>query len=178
VFSHCIDMDKDKNNLNMFNGFGYSFCKNKKYCTKGLDYWHPGYAWAMTRKAYEKVNGLYDKGVLGSGDNIMALAFINKVQSMTNPNYHNDYNESMYEFQKNAKSLRLGYTPGVIRHHYHGSKQNRKYTERWKYLIKHLYSPIIHLGYNKKGILIPTRKFSKEFKDDILNYFKERKEDN
>lgn len=177
LFSHCIDMDKDKNNLNIFNSFGYSFCKNKKYTTKGLDYWHPGYAWAMTRKAYEKVGGIYDKGVLGSGDNIMALSFINKCKNMNNINYSQHYNDSMLEFQKKAKKLRLGYTPGLIRHYFHGSKKNRKYTERWQILMKHAFSPIQHLTYDSLGILIPTQEFSEEFKKDILNYFKERKED-
>jgi len=177
LFSHCIDMDKDKNNLNIFNSFGYSFSKNKKYTTKGLDYWHPGYAWAMTRKAYEKVGGIYDKGVLGSGDNIMALSFINKCKNMNNINYSQDYNDSMLEFQKKAKNLRLGYTPGLIRHYFHGCKKNRKYTERWQILMKHEFSPSRHLTYDPFGILIPTQEFSEEFKKDILNYFKERKED-
>jgi hypothetical protein len=177
LFSHCIDMDKDHTNLNIFNGFGYSFCKNKKYSCKGLDYWHPGYAWAITRKAYEKIGGLYDKGILGSGDTIMALSYINKVEKMTNTLYNNDYNISMYEFQKNAKNLRLGYTPGVIRHHFHGTKQNRKYTERWEILMKYSYTPILHIKYNKDGIIIPTYFFPKDFTDEILNYFKERKED-
>jgi hypothetical protein len=74
--------------------------------------------------------------------------------------------------------LRLGYVPGVIRHHFHGSKKNRKYTERWKTLIKHGYSPNIHIKYDEKGIIIPNMDFSIEFKQDIMNYFKERKEDN
>jgi hypothetical protein len=177
LFSHCIDMDKDKNTLNIFNSFGYSFSKNKKYTTKGLDYWHPGYAWAMTRKAYEKVGGIYDKGVLGSGDNIMALSFINKCKNMNNVNYSKDYNDSMLEFQKKAKKLRLGYTPGLIRHYFHGSKKNRKYTERWQILMKHEFSPNQHLTYDSFGILIPTAEFSQEFKKDIMDYFKERKED-
>ena len=177
LFSHCIDMDKDKNNLNIFNSFGYSFSKNKKYTTKGLDYWHPGYAWAMTRKAYEKVGGIYDKGVLGSGDNIMALSFINKCKNMNNVNYSKDYNDSMLEFQKKAKKLRLGYTPGLIRHYFHGSKKNRKYTERWQILMKHQFAPTRHLTYDPYGILIPTAEFSQEFKKDIMDYFKERKED-
>ena len=177
LFSHCIDMDKDESSLNHFNSFGYSFCKNKKYTTKGLDYWHPGYAWAITRKAYEKLGGLYDKGILGSGDSIMALSLINKCEKMTNPNYSEDYNNSMLEYQKKAKTLRIGYTPGVIRHNYHGSKKNRRYTERWQILIKHLYSPINHLTYDETGVLIPTELFTKEFENDILNYFKERKED-
>ena len=177
IFSHCIDMYKDETNLNFFNSFGYSFSKNKRYTTRGLDYWHPGYAWAITRKAYEKIGGLYDKGVLGSGDNIMAMSFINKCEKITNTEYSEDYNNSMMEYQKKAKTLRLGYTPGVIRHHYHGSKKNRKYTERWLILIKHLYSPIKHLTYDATGLLIPTAAFSDEFKKDIMDYFKERKED-
>lgn len=177
IFSHCIDMAKDKSNLSIFNSFGYSFSKNKKYTARGNDYWHPGYAWAMTRKAYKKIGGLYDKGVLGSGDNIMALSFINKCQHMNNENYNEDYNNSMMEYQEKAKSLRLGYTPGVIRHYYHGSKKNRQYTERWQILINREFSPIKHLTYDDFGILIPTEDFSSEFKEDMMNYFRERKED-
>lgn len=177
LFSHCIDMDKNENTLNIFNSFGYSFNKNKKYTQRGIDYWHPGYAWAITRKAYEKIGGIYDKGVLGSGDSIMALSFINKSGNMNNVNYSEDYNNGMLEFQKKAKTLRLGYTPGIIRHYFHGSKINRQYTERWQILIRHQYSPIHHLTYDSFGILIPTEQFSEEFKNDILDYFKERKED-
>jgi hypothetical protein len=178
LFSHCIDMKNDESNMNIFNGFGYSFNKNKKYTSKGLDYWHPGYAWAITRKAYEKIGGLYDRGVLGSGDNIMAVSFINKCKFLNNDNYSDDYNNSMLIYQEKASKLRLGYVPGVIRHHYHGSKQNRQYTERWKILMKYDYSPIQHVTYDEKGILIPTIFFSDDFKEDIMNYFRERKEDN
>jgi hypothetical protein len=177
LFSHAIDMDKDETNLNLFNSFGYSYCKNKVYTTKGNDYWHPGYAWAITRKAYEKIGGIYDKGVLGSGDNIMALSFISKAKNMNNINYHDDYNKSMTDYQAKTKGLRLGYTPGVIRHHYHGTKQNRQYTERWKILMKHKFSPNEHLTYDSQGIIIPTSKFDDDFKEDILKYFQERKED-
>jgi len=177
IFSHSIDMSKEYTNMNIFNSFGYSYSKNKKYTTRGLDYWHPGYAWAMTRKAYEKLGGLYDKGVLGSGDNIMASAFINKTELMMNSKYNEDYNQSMLDYQQKARKLRLGYTPGVIRHHFHGSKINRKYTERWKILIKHNYSPLKDLVYDSVGVLIPTDDFPNEFKTDIMNYFRERKED-
>lgn len=178
LFSHCIDMEKDETTMNIFNSFGYSFTKNKIYSAIGLvDYWHPGYAWAITRKAYEKIGGIYDKAILGSGDNIMALSFINKTINMNNQNYSDDYNNSMLEFQMNAKTLRLGYVPGVIRHYFHGSKENRKYTERRQILIDHQFTPIQHLTYDSIGILIPTSNFSEEFKEEIMNYFKERRED-
>ena len=177
LFSHCLDMSREETNLNIFNGFGFSFSKNKKYTVRGLDYWHPGYAWAITRRAYEKIGGLYDKGVLGSGDNIMALSFINKCENMNHENYHVDYNNSMLEYQKQARHLRLGYVPGVIRHFYHGSKENRKYTQRWQLLMQHQYSPYSHLEYDERGILVPTTEMSEEFKEDIMRYFSERKED-
>jgi hypothetical protein len=167
LFSHCVDMSAENT----------SFNKNKKYTTSGNDYWHPGYAWAITRKAYEKIGGLYDKGVLGSGDSIMALSFINKCDVMNNNDYNKDYNNSMLEYQIKASKLRLGYVPGIIRHYYHGSKKNRQYTERWKILMKHNFSPIEHLTYDDKGILVPTTLFSSDFKEDIMNYFRERKED-
>ena len=163
--------------MQIVNIFGYSFNNEKKFTTKGQDYWHPGYAWAITKKAYDKIGGIYDKGILGSGDSIMALAFINKAESMNNINYSDDYNNSMLEYQLKASKLRLGYVPGVIRHYYHGSKKNRQYTERWKLLMKHNYSPIEHLTYDKQGILIPTETFPFDFKEDIMNYFRERKED-
>lgn len=177
LFSHCIDLSEKETTLNIFNSFGYSFSQEKPYIKTGKDYWHPGFAWAMTRKAYEKIGGLYDEGVLGSGDNIMALSLINKADRMNNENYHEDYNQSMIDFQERANQLRLGYTPGVIKHYYHGSKKNRQYTERWKILMDYKFSPKLDLKYNKNGILIPTTHFSTEFQEAIMNYFRERKED-
>jgi hypothetical protein len=171
LFSHCVDMDNAGDNLMIHTGFGYSYNKGKKH----KDFWHPGYAWAITRSAYEKIGGLYDKGVLGSGDSIMALSCVGKCKEIQNKEYSDDYNNSMVLFQNKAKRLRLGYTPGIIRHYYHGSKANRNYTERWKILMKHKYSPVQHLTYDSMGLLIPT--ISDEFIKDIYNYFLERKED-
>ena len=177
LFSNCMDMNRDLSNINIFNSFGYCYAAEKMYTIKGLDYWHPGYAWAMTRKTYEKLGGLYDKGILGSGDSIMAMAYINKCSHIINYNYHEGYKHSILEFQEKASKLRIGYTPGVIRHYYHGSKQNRKYVERWQILIKHQFSPYTDLTYDKIGILIPTSTLSEEFKEDIMQYFRDRKED-
>jgi hypothetical protein len=178
LFSHAIDMDKDETSLNVFSSFAYNFCKNKKFNNKKLfDFWHPGYAWAITRRAYEKIECLYDKGILGSGDNIMAYSLINKCQHYAKDKYHDDYIKSMLLFQEKAKNLRLGYVPGIIRHYFHGKKKNRYYHERTEILIKYQYSPYTDISYDINGIIIPKDNFSQEFKDDIMNYFKERKED-
>jgi hypothetical protein len=178
LFSHCVDMDRDETTLNLFHGFGYSFCKNKKYNNlKMKDYWHPGYAWAITREAYEKMGGIYEESILGSGDNIMALSFLGKCEHMINTDYTTDFRESMLDFQTRVAGFRLGYVPGVLRHHYHGTKENRKYTDRWKILVKHGYSPTKHVTHDPSGILIPTFDFSSSFRADIYHYFLERKED-
>lgn len=178
LFSHCIDMDRDEYTMSVFNSFGYSFSKHKKYISKTQDFWHPGYAWAITRKAYESLGNIYDKGVLGSGDKIFAVALINKAEIMNHDNYHEDYNNSMTEYQTKAKKLRLGYIPGVIRHYFHGSKENRKYVERWQILMEHKFSPVQDITYDDFGVLVPTEKMTEEFKADIMQYFVDRKEDN
>jgi hypothetical protein len=79
--------------------------------------------------------------------------------------------------KEGAKTLRLGYVPGVIRHHYHGLKKDRKYMERWHILVDNAFSPDEHLTYNKDGLLIPTVACPQKILDDIVKYFKERNED-
>jgi hypothetical protein len=64
LFSHCVDMDKNEYTMKIFNSAGYQFHKSHIHCKSGVNYWHPGYAWAITRKAYEKIKGLYDGAIL------------------------------------------------------------------------------------------------------------------
>ena len=177
LFSHCDDMDHDGLNMRTFTSLGYQFTKQNKYCNSGINYWHPGYAWACTRKAYDKMGGLYEMAILGSGDNVMAMAFINNVLKSANNKYSDEYINSIKDYQTKTRGLRLGYVPGVIRHYYHGSKENRRYTERWEILITHAYNPILHIKKNDDGLLVPTQECPQKFLDDIYNYFKERKED-
>jgi len=177
VFSHCIDMDHNELALNIFNSAGYMYSHNKPYSSKGINYWHPGYAWAMTRKAYEKIGGLYELGILGSGDFLMMMSLINMAKKACNPKLNSDYTNSILDFQKKAKNLRFGYVPGVIKHYFHGSKINRKYQDRYLILIKYSYSPYIDVTYDDVGVIVPTEHFPEEFKEDIKSYFWERNED-
>ena len=165
LFSHAVDMDNNEKAMSIFSGFGYNYCKELEYnSNRGINYWHPGYAWAITRKAYERIGGLYENEILGSGDYFTAMSII---KEMTNRR----------ELYIKMKSLRLGYVPGVIRHYFHGSKINRKYSERWKILEKHIYNFNKHITKDEIGVLIPTSEFTEEFKNDIFQYFLERKED-
>lgn len=177
LFSHAVDMDREEFTMRVFNSAGYMFAKEKPYVNQGPNQWHPGFAWAITRKAYEKIGGLYELAILGSGDNIMMLSLIGNGLKSLHDQSSEEYKQTVVHFQKKMKTLRFGYTPGVIRHHFHGSKINRKYHERWQILIKYDYSPEVHVKRDPKGVLVPTNAFPDDLKTDIYNYFFERKED-
>jgi hypothetical protein len=177
LFSHTVDMDNRGLAMSVFCSAGYQYCKKNPMFPGGINYSHPGYAWAITRKAYEKIGGLYEYGILGSGDNIMMLSLIGHGLQSIHETSSSDYKTSVLSFQEKTRTLRFGYVPGVIRHYFHGSKKNRKYRERWMILTKYNYSPYTDIQYDDIGIIIPSSTFEQELKDEIFNYFKERNED-
>jgi hypothetical protein len=179
LFSHCVDMDRNGDTMKVSTSLCYQYEKNKRYVMKGNsnDYSHPGYCTAFTRKAWDKLGGIYDQSILGSGDFNMALSFIGLGGKSVNKNVHPNYLQSILNFQKNAIDLRLGYVPNVCRHHFHGSKKNRKYQDRWQILVNHQYDPLTMITYNNDGLLITTESFPEQLKLDIVKYFEERLED-
>jgi len=176
LFSHAVDMDKEKKAMRIFGGFGYQYTKKVPY-SDGPNFWHPGFAWACTRKAYEKMGGLYENAILGSADNIMALCYIGRGLSGLHNNSTDNYKEDVSNFQERVSGLRLGYVPGVIRHHYHGSKKNRKYMERWRILSDNYYDPYKHITRDTNGIIKHTKEMPIRILVDIYKYFQERNED-
>ena len=177
LFSHCVDMDSNKNTMSVFNSAGYQYTKQNKYCGKGPDFWHPGYAWACTRNAYDKMGALYDKAILGSGDNIMCFCLLQNGLKAITTKSSEGYKQTVVQFQEKVKNFRFGYVPGVIRHHFHGSKQNRRYTKRWEILVKHNYNPKIDISYDRNGLIVPTHSCPFGMLADIYRYFEERNED-
>ena len=123
------------------------------------------------------MGGLYELSILGSGDHNMSFAFIGRPDLSLNENTKEAYKESLRQFQQRTVNLRLGYVPGVIRHHFHGAKKNRKYHERWQILVDNAYDPFVHVMRNKDGLLVPTELCPQKMLDDILAYFAERNED-
>jgi hypothetical protein len=178
LFGHAVDMDASQNAMNIFPSFGYQYSHARPY-SKGGDpknQWHPGFGYACTRKAYEQMGGLFQYGILGSGDHHMALSWINKGSMSFHNNVSPGYKKSILDYQERCKGLTIGYTPGVIRHHFHGDKKFRKYNERWEILVEHQYDPFTMVT-TKDGLLIPTRECPQELLNDIYDYFAQRNED-
>ena len=177
LFSHCVFMDKDGSTLNNFNSYGYIHINNIKEKTQN-DYSSTGYAWAITKEAYKKLEKLYDKSILGGGDAIIICSILKNYKKLNCilKYFSKEFINSILEYNKNIDT-KFGYIPGLIKHHYHGDRKNRKYLDRNLLYKKYNYNPNIHIKYNKDGIIILTDKIPEEFKKDILNYFQERNED-
>jgi hypothetical protein len=180
LFSNALDLDQNKDIMQIFTSFGYQYSHQRKYKTGNINnYWHPGFAWAITRSAYDKIDGIFEVAILGSGDNHFALSLIGKAENSISKDLDEGYIKSVLDYQEkilNAK-LRLGYVPGVIKHYFHGSKKNRKYQERREILIKNKFNPYIHLTKNDLGLLLPSKDCPQQLLDDIKQYFIERNED-
>ena len=177
LFSHAVDMDSKKMAMGVFQSFGFQYTKGIPYTSSGVNLFHPGFAYACTRKAYEKMGGLYDVSILGAGDYNMAMSFIGLGQYSINKDTTEGYKRSISEFQKRTIGLRLGYTPGVIRHYYHGKKSDRRYSTRWMILVNNLFDPFEHITRDNHGIITKTKKLSGEFIRDVMKYFSLRNED-
>ena len=180
LFSYALDLDHNNNIMGFFNSFSRQLTNHAEYNLAGLNNWHPGFAWACTRVAYEKMGGLLDINILGAGDSFIAYSIIQNINNFINninTNLSNDIKYIVTNYENKCNNIRLGYIDGVIRHNYHGSKANRQYTNRWFILSKHNFLPSIHIKYDKNGVIVPTELCPQGLIDDIFKYFSERNED-
>jgi len=177
LFTHAIDMDYSKNILTTFTGFGYQYSKNFKKSSTGNQYWHPGFAWACNRNTYDKIGGVFQEGILGSGDNIMCHCFIKKGTETLKKGMDESYIKFVENLQSKYNGIKLGYVPGNIRHYFHGKKENRNYFGREDILINHKYNPYTYITTDNVGLIIPTEDCPKDFIKDIMGYFEARNED-
>lgn len=181
LFQTCVNLGPDGEAMKVDKSFGYMYIKSGRPWLKTYKYgfWHPGYAWAMSRKAWDSLGGLIDFGILGSGDHHMALAFIGLVDKSYPGGISAGYIKGLREFQRRCKKcdIRLGYVPGTILHHWHGRLEDRKYKERWDILIKQKYDPEKDIYCHCEGLIQLTKR-GERLRNDFKQYFYGRKEDN
>jgi hypothetical protein len=177
LFNNCLDLDEKEVPMSIFQGFGYKYCNGQLFeHIRGINYWHPGYAWACRRDFYEKIGGLYDKGIVGSGDYILTQSILNNIACGDKKlvRFYDDIKK--YVDKISLLTFKIGYTPGTIRHFFHGSKKNRKYIERNHILLKYSYDPNKSIKYDENGVIV-FNDVPDEFISDILQYFSERNDD-
>lgn len=140
---------------------------------------HTGYAWAARRSAINDLGRLGEISILGSGDRHMAYALLGEVERSYPPNLPPSYGEYWREWQHRAETYirrSVGVVPGTILHYWHGSKQHRRYADRWHILTSNKFDHPRDLKKDPQGILQLTER-NIQLRDDIINYFAVRNED-
>ena len=150
--------------------------KAKKH---NYEFAHPGYAWAATRGAIDAVGGLVETAALGAADHHMALALIGRVDDSIPGNISKAYRRPLMQWQARAMkyiNTNLGVVPGTIEHGWHGSKEARKYVDRWEILIRNEFDPYEDLYKNSYGVL-ELADTKPRLRKQIDAYFRQRNED-
>lgn len=142
------------------------------------NYWHPGFAWACTLGAFQATGGLI-QSTLGSADRHMAMALINKASDSCPKGISQDYRSLVENWALLATKagLKLGYTPGHIRHQWHGPLSSRQYVGCWDILVKYGFQPSLDLYTRSDGLLVWSHVAPKGMLEMIRQYFKQREED-
>jgi hypothetical protein len=145
----------------------------------GPSYWHPGYAWACTRWAWNAFGGLLDFCLLGAADHHMAWSFLGEWEQAINRSLHPRYQEFLMEWGRRADAAikrNIGCMPGLILHDWHGAKFNRGYKTRNNILIEESYDPSSDIYRDWQGLWQLADR-SPVLRDRIRTYFRERDED-
>lgn len=161
----------DKSFAYMCAGSGTKWSKTDKY-----GFWHPGYAWACTRVAFEKMGGLVDWAILGSGDRHMAMSFAGLSQESAPGNIGETYKMMLKLYERRVREFKVSWVDGTIIHFWHGSFADRKYRERWDILTKNAYDPVEDIVYMPNGLVRLSKK-GKRFETFLDEYFTGRRED-
>lgn len=189
MWSHAQDLGPNHELLSTHQSFAYCHthqlpespgngCYSKKR-NRIVNLYHPGYAWAARREAIDAVGGLLDHCILGSADNHMACALIGCVDESLQPGLSPRYALLLQQWQARAErhiQRNVGYVPGTVLHHWHGSKESRRYLDRWKILISTGFDPDLDLKRDRQGPWQLTDR-SVELRDKLRAYFRQRDED-
>jgi hypothetical protein len=155
--------------------FGYSY-------GAGGVYGHPGFAWAARKDALDRVGGLIDFAILGSGDYHMATALVGQVERSL-PHHTKSYRNWCYEWQDRAERFirrNVGYMPGTALHSWHGHKGNRNYNKRFMLLGNAAFDPVSDIKRDWQGLWALNDQWTPRsiaLRDGIRAYARMRNED-
>lgn len=181
LFQTCCNLGPEGEVLKSDKGFAYQRATNDRpyVRTHRYGYWHPGYAWACNRRAYDAMGGLVDWNILGSGDLHMATAWIGAVDQSYPAAMHGDFKRRLLDYQTRCKDagIVMTYIKGTVLHHWHGRAADRKYVERWDILTRHQYCPSDDIARNLRNGLYYLTVPGKRMVPDLRAYYAGRDED-
>lgn len=140
---------------------------------------HPGFAWAATKTAMNKVGGLIDWAICGSADYHMATSLVGdpgrSLGSVTNLSYDRWVQNWAQRAEENVKR-NVGYVPGLINHMWHGPIKARNYNNRWQLLSRANFDPETDIYRDHQGLWQLSGK-NILLRDGLRQYARLRNED-
>lgn len=177
-FGTAVWHDRDRKIVNARRSAAFAISRG--YEPNGR-YYHPGFSWAMTRRAFEFMGGFYDRHILGGGDLGMAFAldlrWVGVDLRTRNPldaHFAASPSYGMYRMRAANLCLRVGCLEDVDAiHRWHGDADDRQYCSRGTFL------PLepgqeYPLRYREDGLLEWTDSTASEA---VQKYFASRRED-
>ena len=181
-WEHCYDLGPADEHLGVHCSFGRQWLKDPistEQLGRGYTFAHPGYAWAATRQALEHLGGLIEHAICGAADHHMALALVGRARLSLPDLIHPNYVKPILAWQERASRHvcgNLGYLPFTIEHAWHGSKEARRYVDRWSILTRHGFDPEHDIKRNTAAV-IELAGNKPALKRDLWLYFRQRNED-
>lgn len=188
MFQHSIDFGPNSEPLGHFRGFPASKVEGlagkapagqpASYYYEQPGWFHPGYAWACTRPAWDTFGGLIDINIVGGGDHQMAHGFYGDIDKAIPFAATKGYRGALLAWQLQALKLKrnIGFVPGTLMHHWHGKKSRRGYFDRWQILQRNQFDPVTDLKRDRFG-LWQLSGDKPAMRDDMRAYFRQRQED-
>lgn len=174
----------------------YKGLKNTEYTNqKNMpgQFGRPGLAWAANVDAFNKVGGLVDFCILGSGDWHMAHALVGAMTEQTTLvgtlRGHGSqeyamapYTEALLDWQRKCErwiKRDVGYVGVTVSHSWHGKYKNRKYGSRGRILVDNQFNPYTDVKKDSYGLLQLETWDDRQIRirDFIRDYFATRDED-
>ena len=187
----CYDLGPDDGHLALHTSFCKQLFDGKPLAPDNWDgpYWngqggkhvypHSGFAWCLTRQAFDWLGGLFELGGMGSGDHHMALGLAGLAEKSLPPGPNSVYCREVMRWGERAVrhvNGNIGYCQNTIEHLFHGRKQDRGYISRWGMFVKHGFNPLEDLKRNAHGVLeFATNK--PLLRRDFDRYLQSRRED-
>ena len=184
MFSQVVNLSPKDEAFQLWNGFAYSHQTGRPYRPIGGDYnyWHPGFAWAYRREAFDAVGGLMEQIPLGSADSHMAGALIGKTCDTVHGRMPQVFKDYCFAWEAHAQKFlkhhgqTIGHVPGLLGHYWHGRMKDRKYKERWDILVEHKFNPYTDMIRGTNNLWrIADHKYGLRL--DIQTYLANRNED-
>jgi hypothetical protein len=180
-FSDACWLTPDNTRIRMKKpSYAYALANNIRLDAHTVHKYHPGFVWAFRREVFRAIGGFYDRGIMGNGDMLFAFnLFRDSIpdfwkRDVLKTEFILDEWEA-YNAGVQKADPRIGYLNMKALHLFHGLREKRQYTTRYKDASEYMASSWNEsIKLNTDGLY--------EFKDPraseaVLAYFKGRDED-